>query len=308
MSLTFVLVGDSLQQFKINEKPIDSVGTATSDVATTSPERNNPNVNANGAPGDDTHVDITSPDLSVPERIAVLKARFQTLVKKAVSYFVNQQAKDPGFLDSFRLDVAFLPDLQQLLPSTFSIESIVEAKSVTLILAKFSKFWDYMNCSLLDKIVSNFGDSTLKKEMAMYMKDLQTFCSNTNVFNFPAWEGNIPPDFSKVVATLNISAHQCTVAHLLEYRQKIAYASVLQPPDIRLNGAGSGSVIVTLSLPRVLTSLFVKTYDKKSKSAKDIKQLVIDGVQLEDYQHLLKVFIALILSLHWLLTFLLLKS
>ena len=263
----------------------------------TTPERDDPNVSTNEAPGDD----ITSPDLSVQEKITVLKTRFQKLIKNAVSYFVNQQAKDPGFLDSFRLDVAFLPDLQQLLPSTFSIESILEAKSVALILAKFSKFWDYMNCSLLDKIVSNFGDSTLKKEMAMYMKDLQTFCSNTNVFNFPAWEGNIPPE---VVATLNISAHQCTVAHLLEYCQKIAYASVLQPKATRY----SSSVIVTLSFPRVLTSLFVKTYDKKSKSAKDIKQLVIDGVQLEDYQHLLKVFIALILSFHWLLTFLLLKS
>ena len=290
MSLTFVLVGDCLQQFQINEKPIDSVGTATSDVATTTPERNNPNVSTIGAPGDDTHVDITSPDLSVPEIIAVLKERFLRLVRKAVSYFLNQEAKDPGFLDSFRLDVAFLPDLKQLLPSTFSTVCILEAKSVAWILVKFNEFWDYMNCNLLEKIVSNFGDSTLKKEMAMYMKGLQTFCSNTNVFNFPAWEGSIPPDFSKVVATLNISAHQCTVAHLLEYRQKIAYASVLQPPDIRLNGAGSGSVIVTLSVPRVLTFLFVNFFDTQ----KFADELTIDGIPLEEYQHLLKVFLILL--------------
>ena len=238
-------------------------------------------------------MDITSPDLSVQEKIAVLKARFQELVKKAGSYFVNQEAKDSGFLDSFRLHVALLSDLQQLLPSTFSTVCILEAKSVAWILVRFSEFWDYMNCNLLERIVSNFGDSTLKKEMATYMSDLKAFCSMTNVLDFPAWKDHIPPDFSTVVAKLKIRADECTVAHLLEYRQRISESSVIQPADIRLNGAGSGSVIVTLSLPRVLTSLFVKTFDKKM-SADDIEELTIDGIPLEEYQHLLKVFLILL--------------
>ena len=291
--MTFVLVGECLQRFKGNRKPIECVGTATSVVATTTPERDDPNVRNNEAPGDDAHVDITSPDLSVQEKITVLKARFQKLIKNAVSYFVKQQAKDPEFLDSFRLDVALLSDLKQLLPSTFSTECILEAKSVAWILAEFNKFWDYMNCNLLERIVSNFGDSTLKKEMAAYMNDLRAFCSVTNVLDFPAWEDNIPPDFSKVVAKLKISADECTVAHLLEYRQRISESSVIQPADIRLNGAGPGSVIVTLSLPRVLTSLFVKTFDTQ-KYTDDIEVLTIDGIPLEEYQHLLKVFLILL--------------
>ena len=147
-----------------------------------------------------------------------------------------------------------------------------------------------MNCNLLERIVTNFGDSTLKKEMAVYMNDLKAFCSLSNVLDFPAWEDNIPPDFSIVVAKLKIRADECTVAHLLEYRQRISESSVIQPADIRLNGAGTGSVIVTLSLPRVLTSLFVKTFDNQ-KSTDDIEVLTIDGIPLEEYQHLLKVFI-----------------
>ena len=289
-----VLVGECLQQFKGNQKPpIESVGLATSVVATTTPERDDPNVSTNEAPGDDAHVDITSPDLSVQEKIAVLKARFQKLVMNADSHFENQEAKDPGFLAFFRRHVALLSDLQQLLPSTFSTECILEAKSVALIFAKFSKFWDYMNCNLLERIVSNFGDSTLKKEMVAYMNDLKAFCSMTKVLDFPAWEDNIPPDFSKVTTKLKMNADECTVAHLLEYRQRIAESSVIQPPDIRLNGAGPGSVIVTLSLPRVLTSLFVKTFDTQ-KYTDDIEVLTIDGIPLEEYQHLLKVFLILL--------------
>ena len=285
-----VLVGECLQQFKGNQKPIESVGTATSVVATTTPERDDPNVSTNEAPGDKLHVDITSPDLPVQEKITILKERFEELVMKAVFQCENQEAKDPGFLDSFRRRVAFFSGLQQLLPSTFSTECILEAKSVAWILAKFNKFWDYINCNLLERIVSNFGDSTLKKEMAAYMNDLKAFCSMTNVLDFPAWEDNIPSDFSKVIAKLKINADECTVAHLLEYRQRISESSVIQPADIRLNGAGPGSVIVTLSLPRLLTSLFVKTFDTQ-KYTDDIEMLTIDGIPLEEYQHLLKVFL-----------------
>ena len=309
--LTFVLVGECLQQFKGNQKPHESVGTATSVVAMTTPERDDPNVSTNEAPGDESHVDITSPDLPVQEKIAILEERFEELIMKAVSYFAIQEAKDPGFLSFFRRRVTFLSGLQQLLPSTFSKENILEAKSVDWLLAKFSEFWDYMNCNLLERIVSNFGDSTLKKEMTAYMIDLKVFCSMTNVLDFPAWEDNIPPDFSKVVAKLIINADECTVAHLLEYRQRISESSVIQPADICLNGAGSGSVIVTLSLPRVLTSLFVKTFDKQTF----VDELTIDGIPLEEYQHLLKVFLILLSLCHpilyicsCMLTFLLFQS
>ena len=229
-------------------------------VATTTPERDDPNVSTNEAPGDGAHVDITSPDLSVQEKIAVLKARFQKLVMNAVSHFENQEAKDPGFLAFFRRHVALLSDLQQLLPRTFSTECILEAKSVAWILMKFNKFWDYIDCNLLERLVSNFGDSTLKKEMAAYMNDLRAFCSMTNVLDFPAWEDNIPPDFSKVLAKLKINADECTLAHLLEYRQRISESSVIHPADIRLN----------------------------------IEERTIDGIPLEEYPHLLKVFLILL--------------
>ena len=50
-----VLVGECLQQLM------------------TTPERDDPNVTNNEAPGDDAHVDITSPDLSVQEKITYSK-------------------------------------------------------------------------------------------------------------------------------------------------------------------------------------------------------------------------------------------
>ena len=238
-------------------------------------------------------MEITSPDLSAPERIIFFKNRFEALVMNTSTYLANKEATVPGFLTSFRRRVTLFTDERQLFPRAFSERNcakILKAKSVDMVLANFSNFWSFINYQLLQKVIKKFGDSTLRTEMAAYVRDFQWFCSITYISDYPAWSENPPQDFSTVVARLRIEAEHCTVAHLLEYRQKIAASADLQPTDFEPTGALPGSVILKLSLPRVLTSLFVESFNRKNSFAEDIEELSVDGIQLEEYQHLLKVF------------------
>ena len=290
VSIIVCFVGDCLQQLKVSEKPI---GIATSADVTSIPEQDNVDICTIEAPGDGAYVDITSPDLSAPERIIILKDRFEALVMNTSTYLAKKEATVPRFLASFRRRVTLFTDERQLFPRAFSERNcakILKAKSVDMVLANFSNFWSFINYQLLQKVIKKFGDSTLRTEMAAYVRDFQWFCSITYISDYPAWSENPPQDFSTVVARLRIEAEHCTVAHLLEYRQKIAASADLQPTDFEPTGALPGSVILKLSLPRVLTSLFVESFNWKNNFAEDIDELIVDGIQLEEYQRLLKVF------------------
>ena len=288
--LACIHVGECLQELKVSEKPIETVGTATRADVTTTPEQDFCSIEV---PEEDAHADIMSPNLSVPEKIAILDNRFENLVENTSIYLSNKEAKESGFLARFQRGVAFLSGARRQFPPAFSKENrteILNAKSVDSILSHFSDFWDFINFHLLKVIINKFGDSTLKKAMEKYSKDMKHFCAKTPVYQYQPWAENIPADFSTVVSKLKINEKECTLQNLIDHRFNIAESSAIQPLNIRLTGAKPGSVIVTLSLPRVLTSLFVKTFDTQ-KSTDDIEELTIDGIPLEEYQHLLKVFL-----------------
>ena len=167
------------------------------------------------------------------------------------------------------------------------IENELEKEStINSIWIKLSKYWNFMNYTLLENLIRNIGDRSLKQNMKSYLSSLETFRRNTRLCDFaehcPAVESRpSEADLKEFVLHLKLDWETCTLEQLEELKGHIIRKFLLPSFALILKKVSHGSLIVTWLLPAQITSTLVQdlenTDNKGFFKEHKIECMTIDG-------------------------------
>ena len=167
------------------------------------------------------------------------------------------------------------------------IENELEKEStINSIWMKLSKYWNFMNYTLLENLIRNIGDRSLKQNMKSYLSSLETFRRNTRLCDFakhcPAVESRpSEADLKEFVLHLKLDWETCTLEQLEELKGDIIRKFLLPSFALILKKVSHGSLIVTWLLPAQIASTLVQdlenTDNKGFFKEHKIECMTIDG-------------------------------
>ena len=167
------------------------------------------------------------------------------------------------------------------------IENELEKEStINSIWIKLSKYWNFMNYTLLENLIRNIGDRSLKQNMKSYLSSLETFRRNTRLCDFaehcPAVESRpSEADLKEFVLHLKLDWETCTLEQLEELKGHIIRKFLLPSFALILKKVSHGSLIVTWLLPAQIASTLVQdlenTDNKGFFKEHKIECMTIDG-------------------------------
>ena len=158
--------------------------------------------------------------------------------------------------------------------------------TINCIWRKLSEYWNFMNYTLLENLIHNIGDRTLKQNMKSYLSSLETFRRNTRLCDFaehcPAVESRpSEADLKEFVLHLKLDWETCTLEQLEELKGHIIRKFLLPSFALILKKVSHGSLIVTWLLPAQITSTLVQdlenTDNKGFFKEHKIESMTIDG-------------------------------
>ena len=87
-----------------------------------------------------------------------------------------------------------------------NMKAITHAESMEEIFGVLNLYWDFLNYTLLEHIVNEFGNNDTKAAMVNYVTELVAFRKATNLSNFIThWpcKGKVPPNMTKLVIKMD---------------------------------------------------------------------------------------------------------
>ena len=116
--------------------------------------------------------------------ISRFEIRFNDLAVTALKEVKNG---NKASMEDFKIDLTLLPSNIRHDHLTFlqeSLPSLTEALNLQEIFQHFNLYWDYFNYTLLEEIVSRYGNDSLKHQMKSYISDLHQFWQKTSIADF----------------------------------------------------------------------------------------------------------------------------
>ena len=158
--------------------------------------------------------------------------------------------------------------------------------TINCIWRKLSEYWNFMNYTLLENLIRNIRDQTLKQNMKSYLSSLESFRRNTRLCDFakhcPVVESRpSEADLKEFVLHLKLDWETCTLEQLEELKGHIIRKFLLPSFALILKKVSHGSLIVTWLLPAQITSTLVQdlenTDNKGFFKEHKIECMTIDG-------------------------------
>ena len=158
--------------------------------------------------------------------------------------------------------------------------------TINCIWRKLSEYWNFMNYTLLENLIRNIGDHSLKQNMKSYLSSLESFRRNTRLCDFakhcPVVESRpSEADLKEFVLHLKLDWETCTLEQLEELKGHIIRKFLLPSFALILKKVSHGSLIVTWLLPAQIASTLVQdlenTDNKGFFKEYKIECMTIDG-------------------------------
>ena len=158
--------------------------------------------------------------------------------------------------------------------------------TINCIWRKLSEYWNFMNYTLLENLIRNIGDHSLKQNMKSYLSSLESFRRNTRLCDFakhcPVVESRPSEvDLKEFVLHLKLDWETCTLEQLEELKGHIIRKFLLPSFALILKKVSHGSLIVTWLLPAQIASTLVQdlenTDNKGFFKEHKIECMTIDG-------------------------------
>ena len=158
--------------------------------------------------------------------------------------------------------------------------------TINCIWRKLSEYWNFMNYTLLENLIRNIGDHSLKQNMKSYLSSLESFRRNTRLCDFaehcPVVESRpSEADLKEFVLHLKLDWETCTLEQLEELKGHIIRKFLLPSFALILKKVSHGSLIVTWLLPAQIASTLVQdlenTDNKGFFKEHKIECMTIDG-------------------------------
>ena len=149
---------------------------------------------------------------------------------------------------------------------------------------KLTRYWDYLNYTLLESLIHRLDDESLVQEMDRYSSSLRSFQASTRLCDFAKCFASKKPEvrenLEKFVVKLDLDWEAYTLAKLDELQGNIIRKFNLPNFSVILEEVTSGSVIVTWALPKVL-ALRVKSDIENTNMSSFYKELGIKSIHIQ---------------------------
>ena len=226
---------------------------------------------------------------SIPERIKIMDDKFYQLVGKVQDGLVEQNIP----LQSLKRCITLLPASIKYQHYAFvkeNLKVITNSESMEEIFGVINLYWDFLNYTLLEHIVTKFGNNDTKAAMAKYVYELVAFCKATKLSDFIThWPciGRVPPDMSKLVTKIGKEREKnwsnCTLEDVEQFRTTLTQKLLLPSFATLLTDAEEGCISITWMIPSSIVKLLSKdTLNIEMEWFKEhhIERLAIDGQDL----------------------------
>jgi len=166
------------------------------------------------------------------------------------------------------------------------LKAITHSESMEEIFGVLNLYWDFLNYTLLEHIVTNFGNNDTKAAMANYVTELVAFRKVTNLLDFIShWPctGKVPPDMSRLVIKMNKDWSNCTLEDVEQFRKTLTQKLLLPSFAVLLRDAEQGCISLTWLIPSSIVKILSKDiHNTKLDWFKEhhIERLAIDGQDL----------------------------
>ena len=224
----------------------------------------------------------------IEDEIARLDRQFSNIRKDTHLHMRERETKEmPSFLEVFRVTMAEAPLLEEKSHPNFFEDDyfkILDAQKVSKIFVILRPYFNYMNYGLLQFMIDEFGNSSLKEEMSSYGLELETFEMETTVDDFAAATPDlfeIPEHFRSVVIKIKKDASKCTLYDVRKFVMSTAKKSSLSPYVLMLQRLCVNTVIVHLGVPREALVRVSMAFDSVFLELHCIISVLIDGRKLQ---------------------------
>ena len=222
---------------------------------------------------------------TIPERIQTMEIKFDQLLDKTQDGLVDNNIP----LQKLKRCITRLPAHIKDQHIHFIMENlseIKESKCVEEIFLSLHLYWNFLNYTLLEHIVNEFGNNDTKAAMAKYVSELVAFRKATKLSDFIShWPctRRVPPDMSRLVIKMEKDWSNCTLEDVEQFRRTLTQELLLPSFAVLLRDAEQGCISFTWLIPSSVVKLLSKDihYIKLGWFKEHhIERLAIDGQDL----------------------------
>ena len=221
--------------------------------------------------------------------IKKLERKFRDLVFCAQEVLSDIAEQSRHFLSKLRTCLVLLPATLKPLYLPFLDKrrsDIFKASSVDEIFYIISCYWSFINSSLLQHLIDEFGDEHLTIKLNAYLGDLTTFEENTIMEDFVHVRQSyldLPPNLSEVVMEMKEDWADCSLARVCKLCQHLAQASHLKWYSALFMRGSCSTVIIVLAVPTSTAHLLATALDDVFRQSHGVNSVRIKGVELHAY-------------------------
>ena len=233
----------------------------------------------------DTELQDYTLNKPVPECIRTMEKKFGQLVCKAQCGLVEQKIP----LDTLRECITLLPASikhQHVAFLETKVKAIIHCESIQEIILQLNLYWDFLNYTLLEHIVTEFGNNNTKAAMAKYVSELAAFRKATKLSDFIThWpcRGKVPPDMSRLVIKMEKDWSNRTLEDVEQFQTTLTQKLLLPSFAVLLRDAEKGCISFTWLIPSSVMKLLSKDIHNIKLGWFEehyIEKLAIDGQDL----------------------------
>ena len=126
------------------------------------------------------------PNTEVKEMLKQKNNQFQTLVRKTHTH-LSRTYTTPEELDDFKVAISYLPAMLHgppILLSPSDRRDIRNATSFAQIFVVLNQHWNSVHYELLEYVIKEYGNASLKEEMRAYVKDFDELEAQIGIDHF----------------------------------------------------------------------------------------------------------------------------
>ncbi|XP_064392947.1 uncharacterized protein LOC135340528 isoform X2 [Halichondria panicea] len=202
------------------------------------------------------------------DHIKEFETRFMVLQKIALKEITEKRIP----VTDFRQTLMIMPssiknENKDFIKSNYSL--FEKAKSIESIFLEINFYISFIDFSLLEHIIEQFGSDSLKQDMSTYAEDMRHFRMNTPVSealgHLPK-NSDAPAGYSRLTVKFAFDIHTATLEDLETYRKRFASDFLLSQLALSLFDLQESSLLVTWLVPAAVGAMISDQVQKKSSS------------------------------------------
>ena len=214
-----------------------------------------------------------------------LEEKFDALVFRAEKHLSDTKVD----LMELRQAITLLPTLLVEYEKTKKFvqeneKKFLKAENIEEVFIIANYYWNFLNYSLLQRIIKRFGSNDMKKEMEKFVTEITFFRKNTLIKPFSKVY-KIRSDFKnderkKIVSKLEINFSTATIEDAEKYRKDFFGELSIPEFSIQLAEIQDGCMMLTWLVSKSLVAHVQKTIKPSSPTMKkhNVSLFIVDGL------------------------------